>query len=56
MESVKCERCGTMIDCTNRKTDNKGNIILLDVCIITPNNKKEIVCKTCFNKYKNERN
>lgn len=51
MKALKCQRCGKIIDCSDRKEDNKGNIILVNVCTIVNNNKKEIVCKKCFNKY-----
>lgn len=52
---IKCAKCGKIINTTKTKLDN-GDIKLNNVCCAIIDNRKIIMCETCYNNYKNERN
>lgn len=50
MAKVKCHICKTEIEYDKRIADT-GEILLRGICV-TINNKKKVICETCYNKYK----
>lgn len=51
---MKCAECGKVIDTT--KTHKENGTIVIDNAYVVIINGKKIMCKDCYNKYKNERN